>query len=144
MAIKLRVVKLRDDSPWADGAQVFTSTSDSSKVLHVVRLSLANDLTPEGEADGSLQRQPQWETKKKKNELETSGRKTHNSEVANSRLLIFIFQQRIRNGTNAHKSLEYGQGSLVKGQTVDSCQPPRGRTWHKALLSAMRIPKHSG
>lgn len=35
--------------------------------------------------------------------------------------LIFIFQQRIRNSNDAHKSLEYGQGSVVKGQTVDSC-----------------------
>lgn len=52
------------DSPWVDGSQVFTSTSDSSHVLHLVGLNLANFLTPEGEADGSLPRQPQEGGKK--------------------------------------------------------------------------------
>lgn len=65
-------------------------------------------------------------------------------DVANSRHFIFISRQRIRNRNDAHKSVECGQGPVVKRQTVDSCGPPRGRAWHKALLSQMPVPNHSG
>lgn len=96
----------KDDSPWVDGAQVFTSTSDGSQVLHFVGLNLANVLTPEGEADSSLQRQAQ----RGKRLAQDSGlgepcgdAQQRRFSVAQwrgkmKRLLIFIFCQRITNG----------------------------------------------